>query len=51
MEEGRLRLEIRKKFLTIRVVRHWNKLLREAEDASSLELFKAKSDWALSNLG
>jgi len=32
------------------VVRHWNRLLREAVDATSLETFKVKLDGALSNL-
>ncbi|KAK4818131.1 hypothetical protein QYF61_006730, partial [Mycteria americana] len=51
--EERLRelgLDIRKKFFTVRVVRHWNRLPREAVDAPSLEVFKARSDGALSNL-
>ena len=42
--------EIRKKFFTVRVVRHWNRLPREAVDAPSLEVFKARLDGALSNL-
>ena len=43
-------LHIRKKFFTVRVVRHWNRLPREAVDAPSLEVFKARLDGALSNL-
>ncbi|KFZ57726.1 hypothetical protein N321_07627, partial [Antrostomus carolinensis] len=42
--------DIRKKFFTVRVVRHWNRLAREAVDAPSLEVFKAGLDEALSNL-
>ncbi|KFV16778.1 hypothetical protein N340_14266, partial [Tauraco erythrolophus] len=50
LKEGRFTLDIRKKFFTQRVVRHWNRLLREVVDAPSLELFKARLDGALSNL-
>ena len=50
MEEGRFRLDIRKKFFTVRVVRHWNRLPSEVVDAPSLEAFKARLDGALSNL-
>ncbi|KFW01165.1 hypothetical protein N327_09940, partial [Fulmarus glacialis] len=50
LKEGRFRLDMRKKFFTMRVVRHWNRLLREAVDAPSLEVFKARLDGALSNL-
>jgi len=49
-EEGRFRLDIRKKFFTMRVVKHWHRLPREPVDAPSLEVFKAKLDGALSNL-
>ncbi|KFV44210.1 hypothetical protein N341_04516, partial [Tyto alba] len=49
-EEGRFRLDIRKKFFTVRVVRHWHRLPREAVAAPSLEGFKARLDKALSNL-
>ncbi|KFQ90966.1 hypothetical protein Y956_15093, partial [Nipponia nippon] len=50
LKEGRFRLAIRKKFFTMRVVSHWNRLPREAVDASSLEVFKARLDGALSNV-
>ncbi|KFR04271.1 hypothetical protein Y956_07642, partial [Nipponia nippon] len=50
LKEGRFRLDIRKKFFTMRVVRHWNRLPREVVDAPSLEMFKARLDGALSNL-
>ncbi|KFO08906.1 hypothetical protein N312_01489, partial [Balearica regulorum gibbericeps] len=49
-KECRFTLRVRKKFLTVRVVRHWNRLPREAVDAPSLEVFKARLDGALGNL-
>ena len=50
MKEGRFRSDIREKFFTMRVVRCWNRLLREVVDAPSLEVFKARLDGAASNL-
>ncbi|KFQ13773.1 hypothetical protein N330_13036, partial [Leptosomus discolor] len=50
LKEGRFRLDIRKKFFTVRVVRHWNRLPREAVAAPSLAVFKARLDGALNNL-
>ncbi|KFW70807.1 hypothetical protein AS28_03619, partial [Pygoscelis adeliae] len=50
LQEGRFKLDIRKKFFTVRVVRHWNRLPREVVDVPSLEVFKARLDEALSNL-
>jgi len=50
LKEGRFRLDIRKKFFTMRVVKHWPRLPREAVAAPSLAVFKAGLDGALSNL-
>jgi len=50
LKEGRFRLDTRKKFFTTMVVKHWNRLPREAVAAPSLAVFKARLDGALSNL-
>ncbi|KFQ07753.1 hypothetical protein N329_03437, partial [Haliaeetus albicilla] len=51
LKGGRFRLDGRKKFFPVRVVRHWNRLPREvAQCAASLEVFQARLDGALSNL-
>ncbi|GAB0186853.1 hypothetical protein GRJ2_001150600 [Grus japonensis] len=50
LKEGRFRLDISKKFFTVRVVRPWNRLPREVVDAPSLAVFKARLDGALGNV-
>jgi len=47
LKEGRFRLDMKKKFFTVRVVRPWNRLPREAVAALSLGVFKARLDGAL----
>lgn len=43
LEEDRLRLDVRGKLL-LRVLKYWNRLLREAADASCLEVLKVRLD-------
>lgn len=43
-------LDIREKFFTMRGVRCWNRLLRQAVDAPSVEVLKARMDGALDSL-
>ena len=50
MAQGTFRLDIRRKFLTQRVVMHWNRLPKEVVDAPSLEAFKARLGVALGSL-
>ena len=51
MKEERFRLDVRGNFFTMRVVRCWHRLPREAVDAPSiLEVFKARLDGALGSL-
>ncbi|KFR13914.1 hypothetical protein N306_05869, partial [Opisthocomus hoazin] len=50
LREGRFRLDIRRTFFTVRVLKHWNRLPREAVEVPALETFKARLDGALSNL-
>jgi len=50
IEEGRCRLDIRKKSFTARVVRNQNRLPSDVIDVPSLEAFKVRLDKALGNL-
>lgn len=50
LKESRFKPEIRRKFLTVRVVRHGDRLPREVVHASSLEMFRDGLDRALSSL-
>ena len=43
-------MDITKKFITVRMMRHWNTLPREEVDAPLLETLKVRLDGALSNL-
>jgi len=44
VKESRFRLDSRKNFFTMRVVRHWHRFPREAVAAPSLEVFKDRLD-------
>jgi len=49
-EHMRFRLNIRKKFFTIRVLSHWHRLPRDVMDSPTLETLKVRLDRALSTL-
>ena len=50
LKESWFGIDIRKKFFTARVLRHYSRLSREAVGAPSLEVFKARLDRAWSRL-
>ena len=50
LRQGRIRLDIRRKFFTQRVVTHWNKLPKEVMDVPSLDAFNVRLDVALGSL-
>ncbi|KFQ51317.1 hypothetical protein N333_12083, partial [Nestor notabilis] len=50
LKQGNFRLDIRKKFFTVRVVRHWNRLPKELVNAPTLEVFEARLDRTLGDI-
>lgn len=49
VKDSRFRLDVRKEFFTVRVVRHRKKLPSDVMDATSLEVFTARLAGALGN--
>lgn len=50
LREGRFRLDVRKKKFTVRVVKCWNRVLRELVESPSLEVLKSCQDLGLSKM-
>ena len=50
LKEGKFRLGVKRRFFTVRLLRHWNWLPSEAVSPPSLETLKVRLDRALSNL-
>ncbi|KFQ47264.1 hypothetical protein N333_10858, partial [Nestor notabilis] len=50
LKQGRFRLDKRKKFFTVGVVKHWKTLSREVVNTLSLETFKVRLNVAMSNV-
>jgi len=50
LKHRKFHLNTRKNFFPLRVTEHWNRLLREAVDSPSLEIFKTRLDEVLCSL-
>jgi len=50
LKHRELQLNMGRNFFTLRVMEHWNRLLREAVDSPSLEIFKPRLDEVLCSL-